>query len=462
MEPITDFSQPPKAIEAAMSDEREIRAFEHWKSHAGNELHQTFGEKTVYDSQRAVWRAPVTQELENVLASAHQLDPSFDLKGCTWEDLLGHIDAAIDSDDRKSKNKIRCGIRNAKADVQQLNALLSIIPDEKGLSLLRGGLSIIFQSWIQRIETREHILGLLVEIIELFASSAEQRRLFAGDDELRALLFDLYGVMLDVVQELIRILLRTHKGNWIQRARKQLPPHEAQLVEEIVARIETAKTRITHRLSFLSLERDASTHKNTQFIKSEVQATRYHISNVEVNVNDISHKMRATQQTAERIHVQNQDISIQLDGLGTSVSNASANLEQYVEASVARQFERWKQEFNSGLLNMQKENQDLASLIQTSMYHLMGEKMNAERLGWLPRPAPQHQALTYQPIQIPLEQLTHVLNVDPTPMLQETQSMLRLTHAMQPEGLAKTAIAEIKDMEEHRRYPSSVLHWPPL
>jgi hypothetical protein len=91
-------------------------------------------------------RLILNRELEVVLASAQQLDPSFDLKGCTWDDLLYQIEAAIGSDDQKSKNsRLRRTGRNASADVQMLNSLLSIIPDEKGLSLLRGGLSIVFQ-----------------------------------------------------------------------------------------------------------------------------------------------------------------------------------------------------------------------------------------------------------------------------------------------------------------------------
>jgi hypothetical protein len=45
--------------------------------------------------------------------------------------------------------------------------------------------------------------------------------------------------------------------------------------------------------------------------------------------------------------------------------------------------------------------------------------------------------LAYRPIEVPFEQLAYALNVDPTPMFAETQSMLRLTHAMQPEGLEK-------------------------
>ncbi|KAF2440888.1 hypothetical protein P171DRAFT_523914 [Karstenula rhodostoma CBS 690.94] len=432
------FPQPPKAIKEALNDQREIEAFRQWKSHVGNDLHSTFGEEREYHSQRAVWKAPITQELETVLASAQQFDPSFDLKACTWDDLLCHIDASIELDAQKSKNnRLRRAVRNANADVQMLNSLVSIIPDEKGLSLLRGGLSIIFQSWNQRLETREHVLGLLTDIIELFVAVSAKRRLLADDDVLRALLFDLYGVLLDAVRELISILLRAHKGNWMQRVRKQLPPHEAQQVERITTTVENMKTQLTNRMKVLSLERDVNTYKNTQAIKTEVQATRYHVNNVEVDVNNISHNTRATQQTAEKIYLQSQDIRTQLTGVGTSINNATANLDRYVEASVARQFERWKQEFNSGLLGMQKENQDLVGMIQTSIYQFMGEKMNAERLGWLLRPSPQPQPLAYKSIDVPLDQLTHVLNVDPTPMLAETQSMLRLTHAMQPQGLEK-------------------------
>jgi uncharacterized protein (DUF3084 family) len=133
-------------------------------------------------------------------------------------------------------------------------------------------------------------------------------------------------------------------------------------------------------MNILSLQRDANSYKNTQTIKHEVQATRYHVSAVEVNVDRISHSTRTTQQTAEKIYVQSQDIHKQLTGIGTSINNATANIESYVEASVARQFERWKQEFNLGLLGMQKENQDLVGMIQTSMYQFMGEKMNAESM----------------------------------------------------------------------------------
>lgn len=253
----------------------------------------------------------------------------------------------------------------------------------------------------------------------------------------------------------------------IQRVRKQLPPHEAQQVEKITTGIENVKARLDNRLKVLSLERDAKSYSNIQSIKTEVEATRFHVFNVEVDVNSISYNTWATQQTAERIHLQNQDIRAQLSGVDASVRDAAANLESYVEASVARQFDKWKQEFNSGLLGIQKESHDLVGMMQTSLYHFMGEKINAgsklyhkhshrvhtnhqKGLGWLPQPSPQSRALAYRLIQIPLEQLIHTLNVDPTPMLAETRGLLRLTHAMQPDGLEK--VRDLISMEQFRNW----------
>lgn len=142
--------------------------------------------------------------------------------------------------------------------------------------------------------------------------------------------------------------------------------------------IENSKIRVVNRLEMLTSKRDAQTYRNTQAIKAETQATRYHVSALKDEVHGVSHNLQTMRQTTEQIYVQNQGISTQLAGIGTSVSNASANFEQCVEASVTRQFERWKQEFNTGLISLHKENQDLVGIIQTSMYRFMGEKVNSE------------------------------------------------------------------------------------
>ena len=56
------------------------------------------------------------------------------------------------------------------------------------------------------------MLESLTEIVGLLASSVAQKRNFADDQELATLIYDLYGVSIDTVRELIEILLCTHKG----------------------------------------------------------------------------------------------------------------------------------------------------------------------------------------------------------------------------------------------------------
>lgn len=69
---------------------------------------------------------------------------------CGWEDVLNCIAIAKMSYDDKGKgNKIRAWSRNAGTTVDFLKSLAGMIPDEKGLSVLRQGLVIIFQVILQ-------------------------------------------------------------------------------------------------------------------------------------------------------------------------------------------------------------------------------------------------------------------------------------------------------------------------
>lgn len=73
-------------------------------------------------------------------------DLEYKPQGCGWEDVLSCIAIAKASYDEKGKgNKVRAWSRNADTTVDFLKSLAGIIPDEKGLSVLRQGLVIIFQ-----------------------------------------------------------------------------------------------------------------------------------------------------------------------------------------------------------------------------------------------------------------------------------------------------------------------------
>lgn len=66
---------------------------------------------------------------------------------CGWDEVLECIDIAKASYDEKGKkSKVRAWSRNADTTAGFLESLAGIIPDEKGLSVLRQGLVIIFQA----------------------------------------------------------------------------------------------------------------------------------------------------------------------------------------------------------------------------------------------------------------------------------------------------------------------------
>lgn len=74
---------------------------------------------------------------------------------CGWEDVLNCIAIAKASyDDKGKNNKVRAWSRNAETTAECLKSLAGLIPDEKGLSVLRQGLVIIFQVIAQALARR--------------------------------------------------------------------------------------------------------------------------------------------------------------------------------------------------------------------------------------------------------------------------------------------------------------------
>lgn len=91
---------------------------------------------------------------ECIKCSDLTIDLKCNLNDCGWVDVLNCIDIAKASYDEKGKNKVRAWARHADTTASALESLVGLIPDDKGLSVLRGGLVFIFQviiglTWIR-------------------------------------------------------------------------------------------------------------------------------------------------------------------------------------------------------------------------------------------------------------------------------------------------------------------------
>ena len=84
--------------------------------------------------------------MKTTLASAWSKDPALDSSEADWETVVERIDSVRKSyDDETEKNKFRSYIRDGKEVCNVLANLVDVIPDEKGLSILKAGLSFVFQ-----------------------------------------------------------------------------------------------------------------------------------------------------------------------------------------------------------------------------------------------------------------------------------------------------------------------------
>lgn len=83
---------------------------------------------------------------ESLKCSELTVDLKYKPQGCGWEDVLNCIDTAKALYDEKGKkSKVRAWVRRADTTAGALKSLAGMIPDEKGLSILREGLVFVFQ-----------------------------------------------------------------------------------------------------------------------------------------------------------------------------------------------------------------------------------------------------------------------------------------------------------------------------
>jgi hypothetical protein len=84
--------------------------------------------------------------------------------GVSWDDVMESMQLAKESQDDKVKQKNIRSLPRNRTIITTLDLLTAMIPEEKGLSVLKGGLSLVF-----KVNTT---LGRNVDI-SIFLSAAE-------------------------------------------------------------------------------------------------------------------------------------------------------------------------------------------------------------------------------------------------------------------------------------------------
>ncbi|KAK4097729.1 hypothetical protein N658DRAFT_500150 [Parathielavia hyrcaniae] len=195
------------------------------------------------------------QPLMEVLDEVEATDANL-LRGLSgWQDVVDAIETATAQDNAKSdKSKVRGRLRKSGPEIALLESLAGIIPDQDGLGLLRGGLTVLFKMVSLRLETRAMILEAFESIPETFIEAVQASMRFPDAPDLFQALRQLYDTLVEKVATLIEVLLRSHPNkNKVVRFLRHHPSRDVEVVQRCLDEVSRASDRVS-RCSKAALE----------------------------------------------------------------------------------------------------------------------------------------------------------------------------------------------------------------
>ncbi|KFY13644.1 hypothetical protein V492_03128 [Pseudogymnoascus sp. VKM F-4246] len=412
----------PATMKRLMNDPHQIQVFDKWKNNEGKAIHPGYGERTEFSPQLSMWRKPQTDKLEEHLSCAVLFDSSLKGLNSSWDDVLEYIQSSEAAYTAKAeKSWIRKNVREGKVTSQNLKIAAELLPDEMGLSVLRGGLCFMFKS--------------LSEVPLILSYSSANFYIYRKDAALRNYIQDLYETLLTSLDTLISILLRQYDKGWFKNIRKQLPQVEVESVDDAVKRIENAKQKIRNRVEILHGERQANIDSNLSKNLNETKETRKKVfqngtqlANLVDNVDGLGHDVNSIDGNLKAFRIENQQVGQGVDAIGQNLQKLRSDVENTQQA--------YSKGFRDAMFQMLSAVPlTLGETMQNALYRIGIENTYQRQVG--PHTIPRDRQLHYQPVKLFTEQLLAILEADPSLARHEAEHILRKSSSMQSDALSK-------------------------
>lgn len=159
----------PLSLRDRASNPTEIAVFEDWRHDETRPIHPTLvGHETYYDLQRSsfVLRQPYHDLREIVVAYTKDNPTSnIDVNKCKWQDVcnLARL-AEIEYNHQDATSRTQWVRRKGVTLAHNLTPLKSLFPDEYGLSVVAGGLSLILNGVIKIVDNRDRIFQFFDQV----------------------------------------------------------------------------------------------------------------------------------------------------------------------------------------------------------------------------------------------------------------------------------------------------------
>ncbi|KAI1329097.1 hypothetical protein F5Y16DRAFT_133499 [Xylariaceae sp. FL0255] len=274
------------------------------------------------------------------------LDQAPHFQDCSWDQVLEAMENA--KNEHESRNKGLRSLPRNRAIVRTLHSLADTIPDQNGLSVVRGGLKTIFELLDKRIENRDKILETFEDIPLMFSKACEAFKNQPDDVILRSDVETLCKTLNNEISGLILILNPERRKFSVQRMFKRHPEHIAASIETCLGKINRAAQKVTIRAEALINGIVVENLREVKRVGCRVDETHTQVAGLYPSLDQI-HSHQLEQERKQALGLEQQEDFFRL---------LSQKLE-YMEA--------W---FKDGLLHLQQDFHRQLNYVSNPYYHL--------------------------------------------------------------------------------------------
>ncbi|KAH9897443.1 hypothetical protein F4778DRAFT_235282 [Xylariomycetidae sp. FL2044] len=242
---------------------------EQWFAAEGPRLHRIYSEETYFSSENTQFLPGPEPPIENLRKTLvlyqkqpNQLVPyiasDIDIFDCSWEQVLYQLEVAKSNRTAKSGRKCRRADEFLAKASPFAKHWLELLPDEYGLSVVRGGLALIFMTAGQKVENHDKIIQAFEEIPDMIRTMEIACNLFGQDDEhIKEVAKSFYDQLCLDIPVLIHIL--DGKGPKFKRFlnRMAVCAPEADKIEKVLERINTKSKEMDSAIRHIQMKLDA-------------------------------------------------------------------------------------------------------------------------------------------------------------------------------------------------------------
>ncbi|KAI0966414.1 hypothetical protein F4678DRAFT_449288 [Xylaria arbuscula] len=279
--------RPPTTCTPALGGHVQVQEVEDFFETDGLKLHRAYREETHWaaDQRRFVSGGePPIQKLKNMLTLYHT--PVNSTVSSTtgvsnwfeysWEDVLMQLEIAKTSSLVNDKRAARRADRFLAKAGSYAEKWIDLIPDEYGLSVIRGGLGLVFSTAARKLENREKIISTFEDIPDMIRTMETAYKLFGsdGEEDVKGLAKAFYDELCSDIPDLIQVL--DGKGSKFKRTLNRLAAGapETDKIDEILERIRKRSIKRESSIKRIKMRLDAKERSEIAAIRSESKKTQ--------------------------------------------------------------------------------------------------------------------------------------------------------------------------------------------